>query len=509
MRSRASLAAVLLVVGLTTTACLPQALPPTPPATSTPTPRPTAVGPSTAPSPAPARPARWSDCGRGFQCATVEAPLDYADASLGTIGISIVRHAAEDPAHRIGSLLVNPGGPGGSGIDFVRDGLEVFPRDLRLRFDVVGFDPRGVNLSAPVRCIDNLDPRAQLDPSPDDAAELRQLVNDAESYAIACGERNERLLPHVSTDAVVDDVDRIRAALGEDALTYLGFSYGTLIGARYADRYPDRVRAFALDGGLDPSLTLSRLRAGQASGFEGALRRFLANCANRRTCPFSHGSGTAAAFDRLMGRIDDRSLRAIRTRDARRVGPGLAWSAVLGSMYQRAAWHSLEVALAFAEQGDGSGFLALSDPYRGRDEHGAYSNMQDAYTANICLDYPASTVVADYTGLARSLRSRAPRFAALVAYEDLACAFWPTPSTGRPAPVHATGAPPIVVVGSTGDPATPYGWSVALAKQLETGVLVTRRGEGHTAFGTSDCVRRLLTTYLVEVKPPRNGAVCR
>jgi hypothetical protein len=135
--------------------------------------------------------------------------------------------------------------------------------------------------------------------------------------------------------------------------------------------------------------------------------------------------------------------------------------------------------------------------------------MQDAYTANICLDYPASTVVADYTGLARSLRSHAPRFAALVAYEDLACAFWPTPSTGRPAPVHATGAPPIVVVGSTGDPATPYGWSVALAKQLETGVLVTRRGEGHTAFGTSDCVRRLLTTYLVEVKPPRNGTVCR
>ncbi|HEY7735803.1 MAG TPA: alpha/beta fold hydrolase [Candidatus Limnocylindrales bacterium] len=509
MTSRASLAAVLFVVGITTTACLPQAVPPSPPAVATPTPRPSATGPSSAPTIAPPKLARWSDCGRGFQCATVDAPLDYGDPSLGSIGISIVRHAAEDPRQRIGSLVVNPGGPGGSGVEFVRDGIGLFTQQLLRRFDLVGFDPRGVSLSAPVRCIDNLDPRVQLDPSPDDAAELRELVSDAESYATACGDRNERLLPHVSTDAVVEDLDRIRAALGEETLTYLGFSYGTLIGARYADRFPDRIRAFALDGALDPSLSLAKLRAGQAVGFEGALNRFLASCAGRRNCPFGHGSGTAGAFDRLMRRIDDRSLRAIRIRDPRRVGPGLAWSAVLGSMYQEAAWPSLEIALALAERGDGSGFLALSDPYRGRDEHGAYSNMQDAYTANICLDYPASTVVGDYTNLARSLRAAAPRFASLVAYEDLACAFWPTPSTGRPTAVRAAGAPPIVVVGTTGDPATPYGWSVALAKQLETGVLVTHRGEGHTAFGTSDCVRRVLTTYLVDIQPPRNATVCR
>jgi pimeloyl-ACP methyl ester carboxylesterase len=471
-------------------------------------PGPTAGSPSAEPTLRPPRPIRWSDCGEGFQCGTLLAPLDYANPSLGEIQISVVRHPAEDQSRRVGALLVNPGGPGGSGVAFVRDGLETFTPLLRRRFDVVGFDPRGVNLSSPIRCIDNLDPRAQLDPSPDSPAELRDLVTDARSYAEACGRRNERVLPYLSTDAVVDDLERLRVALREEKLTYLGFSYGTLIGAMYADRYPDRVRAIGLDGALDPSLTLGKLRSGQAGAFDAALRRFLSNCARRRDCPFNHGAGTADAFDRLMRRIDQQPLRAIRTSDRRRVGPGLAWSAVLGTMYNRSYWSSLEIALFLAEHGDGSGFLALSDPYRGRDKNGRYSNQQDAYTANICLDYPASTKVADYTGWARSFRRGAPRFAALVAYNDLPCAFWPTPATGKPRPVQATGAPPIVVVGTTGDPATPYGWSVALATQLENAVLVTRRGEGHTAFGVSDCVRQTLTTYFVELKAPRDRKTC-
>jgi pimeloyl-ACP methyl ester carboxylesterase len=507
MSARASLVALLLAAA-TISGCLPQAVQPTPPHGGMATPSPTSSSPTAEPTLRPPRPIRWSDCGEGFQCGTLIAPLDYGNPSLGEIQVSVVRHPAEDQANRIGALLVNPGGPGGSGVEFVKDGLETFTPLLRRRFDIVGFDPRGVNLSSPIRCIDNLDPRAQLDPSPDSTAELRELVADARSYAAACGDRNEKVLPFLSTDAVVDDLERLRLALGEEKLTYLGFSYGTFIGALYADRYPDRVRAIALDGALDPSLTLGKLRSGQAQAFEGALRRFLSNCARSRDCPFNHGSGTSAAFDRLMRQIDQQPLRAIRSNDRRRVGPGLAWSAVLGSMYNRSYWSSLEIALTLAELGDGSGFLALSDPYRGRDKNGAYSNQQDAYTANICLDYPASTEVADYTGWARSFGRNAPRFAALVAYNDLPCAFWPTAATGKPGRVRATGAPPIVVVGTTGDPATPYAWSVALAEQLESAVLVTRRGEGHTAFAVSDCVRRALTDYLVSLKPPRDRKVC-
>jgi pimeloyl-ACP methyl ester carboxylesterase len=509
MTSRASLPALLLAVVLAAGACDARPVP-NPPSDAGPGPSGPASGglPSVAPSAAPPRLAGWSDCGGGFQCSTMAAPMDYADPSLGTIQVALVRRRAEDQERRIGALLVNPGGPGGSGVEFVRDGLDLFPPLVRRRFDLIGFDPRGVNLSSPVRCIDNLDPRAQLDPSPDDAAELEALVADARSYADACSERNGRLLPHLSTSAVVDDLDRLRVALGEEKLTYLGFSYGTLIGALYAERYPDRVRALGLDAAVDPSLTLDQLRAGQARGFEGSLRRFLADCSRRRACPFNHGRGTAAAFDRLMQRIDARPLRAIRSDDPRRVGPGLAWSAVLGTMYAEAAWPALEVALALAEEGDGSGFLALSDPYRGRDENGAYSNMQDAYTSNICLDYPASANVADYTALARSLRREAPRFAALVAYNDLSCAFWSTPATGTPGRVTGAGAPPIVVVGTTGDPATPHAWSAGLAGQLESGLLVTHRGEGHTAFAVSDCVRRTLTNYLVSLEVPRDGTVC-
>jgi pimeloyl-ACP methyl ester carboxylesterase len=507
MTSRPSLAALLLVVGLTA-GCLPQAVRPTPAARVDPAPSATPRSPSADPTVQPPRPLRWSDCGSGFQCATLVAPLDYSDPSIGEVEISVVRHPAEIASQRLGALVVNPGGPGGSGVEFVRDGLETFTPLLRRRFDLIGFDPRGVNLSTPIRCIDNLDPRAQLDPSPDSPAELRELVSDARTYAQACGERNERLLPYLSTDAVVDDLDRLRAALGEEQLTYLGFSYGTLIGALYADRYPDRVRAIGLDGALDPRLTLASLRSGQARAFEDALGRFFRNCARRRDCLFNHGAGTAAAFDRLMRRIDERPLRAIRTRDSRRVGPGLAWSAVLGSMYNEAYWSSLEVALFLAEHDDGSGFLALSDPFRGRDKNGAYSNMQDAYTANICLDYPASAKVADYSARARSLRRAAPRFGAFVAYTDLPCAFWPAQATGKPVRVRGTGAPPIVVVGSTGDPATPYAWSQAVANQLESAVLVTRRGEGHTAFGVSDCVRQTLTTYFVELKAPRDRKTC-
>ena len=454
------------------------------------------------------RPARWADCGGGFGCTEIRVPRDYAAPASGYLNISLIRAAATKPKEKIGSLIVNPGGPGGSGVQFVRDGLSIYPKAIRERFDIIGFDPRGVNSSTAIRCIDNLDGHAALDPSPDDASELTELVEAAREYAEACASRNDATLPYLSTDAVARDLDRIRASVGDDKLTYLGFSYGTLIGVTYADRFPDRIRAMALDGAIDPSLDLGAFRADQAVAFEGALKRFLADCAKRRDCAFHEGGKSAAAFDALMASLDRNPIPAPRTGDRRLVGPGLAWSAVLGALYSESYWEILAIALAQAKDGDGSVMLAISDPFRGRKPNGSYSNMQDAYVGNTCLDYPAPTDVNVFTGWARDLDKTAPHFAQMVAYNDLVCAFWAVPAQGTPHAIAADGAPTIVVIGTTGDPATPYHWSEALTDQLDSAVLITREGEGHTGYADSTCVQDAVDDYLIELTVPKKDLRC-
>jgi len=448
----------------------------------------------------------WTDCGKGFQCSTIKVPRDYHDLTQGMLDLSLIRLPATDRKSRIGSLVVNPGGPGASGVDLVRDSSKAFSADLRKRFDLVGFDPRGVNSSSAVRCIDNLDIQADLDPSPDDTDELDALVSEAHAYADACAQRNERLLPYLSTDAVVDDLDRIREALGDEQLTYFGFSYGTLIGSMYADRYPDHIRALVLDGAVDPSVSELDFRRQQAKAFEAELQRFFAWCSSHKNCAFYEGGHTERAYDKLMAQIEKKPLRILRFAGRRRVGPGLAFSATLGSMYNRSAWPSLALALKWAKKGDGRLIVAISDPFRGRKPDGGYSNQSDAYFSNTCLDFPVKDLAA-YRALDKELRKIAPHFRA-AAYNDLPCLYWPVPPERTPAPAKGIGAPPIVVVGSTGDPATPYAWAKALAKQLESGVLITRRGDGHTAYAVSSCIAKAVDAYLLSLKVPKDGLVC-
>ncbi len=466
-------------------------------------------GSTSPPTQPPVTPARWADCGKGFQCASILAPRDYADPGGPSVRLALVRLPASDRTERIGSLVVNPGGPGASGIDFVREGAETtFSKEIRSRFDIVGFDPRGVNASSPVRCVDDLDHFLALDAMPDDAAELATLVNGAKEFTAGCERRNADLLPFLGTENVARDLDRIRQAIGDEKLTYVGFSYGTLIGAMYADRFPDRVRALVLDGALDPTLDLVGFRSGQAVGFEKAFDRFLAWCAGDRSCLFHGGGKPGPAFDALMRRIEKEPLRAIRARDRRRVGPTYAWSAVAGALYVREAWPALAGALALAELGDGSLFLLLADPYNGRRPHGGYSNLIDANTAVVCLDFPGPRAVEPYEKLATTLARMAPRFGSLLAYTDVDCAFWPVAPDRVPAPITAPGAPPVVVVGTTGDPATPYDWAVALADQLDSGVLVTFKGEGHTAYAQSTCVDKAVNAYLLKLAVPKDGLIC-
>jgi pimeloyl-ACP methyl ester carboxylesterase len=497
-------AAVLLVAACDSTPAKPSVLATLTPATPLPT-----SGASGAPTVAPSvAPARWVDCGGGSQCATIPVPTSYDDPAGAKLNLSVIRLPATRPTQRIGALLVNPGGPGGSGVEFVQDSASIFPEVLRRRFDIVGFDPRGVNLSTPVRCQDNLDGHVALDRSPDSKAELNDLVADATAFAKACEERNGDLLAHLSTMDVARDLEMIRIAIGEPKLTYMGFSYGTLIGALYAEQFPTHIRAMVLDGAIDPSLDHAAFRGGQARAFETSLSHFLADCAAHRDCYFYHGAQTRSAFDKLMASIDAHPLAAIRIKDRRVLTTGLAWQAVAGSMYTDAAWPALAAGLELARRGDGSIMLLMTDPFNGRNKNGSYSNLIDAYTANTCADFAAPRDVASYTALATSLKRAAPHFAALLAYNDLSCAFWPVISERAPARVTAAGAPPIVVVGTTGDPATPYAWAKSLAAQLTSGVLLTRRGEGHTAFAASACIDRAVHTYLVDLKAPRDGTAC-
>ena len=447
----------------------------------------------------------WSDCGDGFQCGTLPVPLDYAAPGGQTLLVSVIRLPASDPASRIGSLVIEPGGPGESGTDFAREAARVLFSDaIRRRFDIVGFDPRGVNRSSPIRCSDDLDHFLAMDQTPDTPAELATLLDGEKTFVDGCERRNGAELPHVGTGDVVRDLDALRAALGDDRLTYLGFSYGTLIGSLYAQAYPKNIRAMVLDGAMDPSLDLAEIGQAQAVAFEGDLHDFLAWCGASPACAFRHKGKPGPALDALMRRLETHPLPATSIGSERLVGPTYAWEAVTGAMYDRSSWPVLALALAAAEHGDGADLLLLSDPLSGRQPDGGYSNLVDSNMAVTCLDFPGPRDPAPYEAEARAWAKVAPHFGAYVAFSEIGCAFWPVAPIRTPAPVSAPGAPPILIVGSTRDPATPYPWAVALSHQLSSSVLLTRKGDGHTGYAVSACVAAAADAYLLDLTVPHD-----
>ncbi len=439
----------------------------------------------------------WGSCPggeSGWQCGTLAVPLDHAHPGRA-ITLALTRHRATDRARRIGALVVNPGGPGVSGIAWAFSAVaDLFDPVLVKDFDIVAFDPRGVGASTPVTCVDGptLDRINHLDPVLDSAARLAAVTAADREEAAACEARSGWLLPDLSTQAEAEDLDTIRAALGEPKLTYLGFSYGTLLGARYAELYPTHVRALALDGAVDPAVGPLAVDLAQATGFERELTDFLADCsAGGDSCPFQRrGAPTLrAAFDTLVAGIRTRPLPG---RGPRTVGPAEALYGILWPLYQRARWPELANALAAAQEGDGSLLLAEFDAYVGRRSDGTYDNSEVAEAAIGCLDHPRPTL-AEAQAAEPAIATASPYFGPPVALQDLICDVWPVPPVSATAPIDAAGAPPILVVGSTGDPATPYQWARSLAAELTSGVLLTRHGDGHTAYAASACAAKRST----------------
>ena len=472
------------------------------PARAEPSAPPSSPAPSASPTP---EQLAWTPCGDDFTCAVLDVPLVEDDPAQGTVPLALTRLAAADPERRVGSIVVNPGGPGVSAVDYLQAAWSQVLPVVRERFDLVAFDPRGVGRSAPVRCATaaELDRYFALDPTPDDAAELDALVRGSATVAAGCAKGAGRLLGHLSTAQAAADLDRVRAAVGDDQLTYLGFSYGTTLGAAYVERFPDRVRAMVLDGALPPSLTWEQLLTGQARGFEQALTAFLDDC-ERTSCEFRRQvrGGLTAAYDRLTARVDQAPLPADGTRT---VGPGELLLGVVASLYDReTGWPALAAALSAAERGDGAPLRALADGYLGRGPEG-YTNVNEANLAVNCSDRPWPDGPAAYVALAERLAPQAPRFGEPIALAGLSCATWPAKPVDQPREVRGDGAAPVVVVGTTGDPATPYAWSVDLAEQLDSGVLLTHRGEGHTVYDVDGppCVVEAVDAYLLELEVPQ------
>jgi pimeloyl-ACP methyl ester carboxylesterase len=450
----------------------------------------------------------WKSCGKEGQCASLTVPLDYAQPDNGkTMKIALSRVRATDSKRRIGSLLMNPGGPGAPGVQFVQEVAGSLPDQLRRRFDIVGFDPRGTGKSQPVKCQPNLDGVFNLDYSPDTPEERARLDTELQKLARSCEQRSGSELPYVSSESTARDMDRIRQAVGDKKLTYIGYSYGTYLGTLYAKLFPNKVRALVLDGAVDPNLSGVQLGVEQAVGFENALDAFLAQCAANPRCSFYNAGDPTGAFDRLAAQIDARPLRAgSRVLSGGEFDIGVAQALYTGKFGYRV----LEQALAAAQRGDGAKMLDLSDQYTGRQRDGTYDSSQPAFWAIGCLDGPAVGPPDAFQAAEAEFRAAAPRIGVSLLNYGLVCAYWPVPPVKSVSPITVDGAPPIMIVGTTGDPATPLKWAEGLSKDISSSVLVVAEGSQHTSFllAQNSCVDALGIAYLVDGTAPPADTNC-
>jgi pimeloyl-ACP methyl ester carboxylesterase len=455
---------------------------------------------------------RWRPCDHGFQCARLLVPFDYQRPAWRRFSLPVIRLRATGPGTRIGSLVVNPGGPGGSGVQYALQARSQVSAAARARFDVVGFDPRGVGGSIPaVHCLSDtqLDRFLATSDTPGNTAQRAVVVSESKLFARGCEKQSGALLPYVGTASAARDMDVLRAALGDAKLTYLGKSYGTYLGTWYAQLFPSHVRALVLDGAVDPGESALEENLVQAQGFQVALRSFVADCLRRSGCPFPRGETVTAAIARVQSMLGQAAAKPLQSQISGQPGnSALLLTGIASALYSKSFWPYLRLGLTAAFQGNGTVLVALADALVERDRSGHYSNLTSAELAVDCIDRPWPRGLAAWQTAAASAARAAPMFGQAIMWGSLPCAYWPV----RPVPqvrLRGAGAPPILVVGNTRDPATPIRWAKALAGDLKSGVLLAWNGDGHTAYMMgSSCINSAVDKYLIGLVPPRNGTLC-
>ncbi|GAA1059415.1 alpha/beta hydrolase [Agromyces bracchium] len=452
----------------------------------------------------------WERCDDKL-CATATAPLDWSDPAAGEIELALVRRPTS--GDKIGSLLVNPGGPGGSGYEFIADSIDYAtgPR-LQQRFDIVGFDPRGVGRSSAVTCYD----AAQMDeflygivPAERGSDEwIAEVTAANQDFGQACADETGELLANVDTESAARDLDLLRAILGDEQLNYLGYSYGTFLGATYAGLYPEKTGRLVLDGAIDPTASNQEVNVAQSVGFEDALKAYLGDCLAGEDCPFS-GSVDAAADEvsRLLASVGASPLRGT---DGRMLGADALVTAIIYPLYSVESWPYLSDMFESVMFGEADTALLFADLYNGREQDGTYAdNSTEAFRAINCLDYTYDDDPAKMRADAAALAEAAPIIGPYFGFGDIGCAQWPVVSEADRSAITAEGAAPIMVIGTTGDPATPYQWAEALAEQLDSGFLVSYDGEGHTAYRKSNaCIDDTVEDFLIDGTVPASDPRC-
>ena len=452
----------------------------------------------------------------GFQCAKVTVPLDYSQPDGQTIEIAMKKHLATGSV-RQGTLFMNPGGPGGSGVDGVGAMATTTFAGVQSAYDIIGFDPRGVGSSTAITCSSDAEAKAMEGVSPVDAAgapvafEKRGAVISERFKQLEadCAARTKptELLDHVDTVSVARDLDILRALSGDQKLNYAGFSYGTYLGATYAELFPANTGRLVLDGALDPSLSYSERRQGQARGFERALRNYVTWCQSGQSCPLT--GGTDAGVQQIGDVFTSANQSPVPSSDPNRPVTGEDMKRIVGFMlyFPESSWSAVSEALGqVINQHDASTFRAMADEIAAQPLANTGANI-----GINCLDYRVEGDMATWTAQSKELERVAPRFATVSEAGDLGCQAWGHAGTQPSKALHAKGAAPILVVGTTGDPATPYEWSVALADQLESGQLLTWEGNGHGAYtnsGHGPCVTEAVDTYLLTGTMPKKGLTC-
>jgi len=455
-------------------------------------------------------PIEWNTCegstNTEVECGNIEVPFDYADPEQGSFVLYVKKHNAASPADRIGSMMVNPGGPGFGGSSLADDAQYYFSQDLIDRFDIIAWDPRGTGESTPaVNCVDTFDEYFGLDSPPETPEEKQALIDASQAFNDKCEENSGTILPFISTKASAQDINSLRLALGEEKVSFFGFSYGSELGTTWATMFPETVRAIVVDGAVDPNASSIQEGMNQAKGFEGQLETFLKQCSERTTCEFHNNGDAEAAFDKLVLDIDAKPLEV--SKDRTLVTQGVLFTAVAQAMYSDYYWPQLSEALSAAQGGDGKGILQLYDDYYQRKDDGTYGNELEAFLAISCLDDPGATSTDEVDSHIEDFIAAAPRLGGNFAY-GYSCALWPVKQAAK-VTITGKGAGPIVVVGTTGDPATPLDSTRKMALGLEQGILIVVDANQHTGYGANNCVVKAVDDYLIKLVVPANETTCK